>query len=38
MRTSETHPIRIDALPVGNGQIGLTFCPGKRGDSVFGLP
>jgi protein-tyrosine phosphatase len=38
MRTSETHPIRIDPLPVGNGLVGLTFCPGKRGDSVHGDP
>lgn len=38
MRTSTTHPIRIDPLPVGNGQLGLTFCPGKRGDSVYGAP
>jgi ADP-ribosyl-[dinitrogen reductase] hydrolase len=31
MRTSDTDPIRIDAvaLPSG-GRIGLTFCPGKR--------
>jgi protein-tyrosine phosphatase len=38
MRTSETHPIRIDPLPVGKGLLGLTFCPGKRGDSVYGAP
>lgn len=38
MRTSETHPIRIDPLPVGDGLLGLTFCPGKRGDSVYGAP
>jgi len=38
MRTSETHPIRIDPLPVSNGLLGLTFCPGKRGDSVYGAP
>ena len=37
-RTSITHPIRIDALPVGNGSLGITFCPGKKSDSVFGLP
>jgi len=30
-RTSQTHPLRIDAvtLPTG-GRIGMTFCPGKR--------
>lgn len=33
MRTSETHPLRV-----GNGLLGLTFCPGKRGDSVYGAP
>ena len=38
MRTSETHPLRVDPLPVGNGLLGLTFCPGKRGDSVYGAP
>lgn len=38
MRTSETHPLRVDPLPVGNGLLGLTFCPGKRGDSVYGDP
>lgn len=30
-RTSETHPLRIDALTLpGGGQIGITFCPGKH--------
>jgi len=38
IRTSKTHPLWIDPLPVGNGQLGLTFCPGKRGDSVYGAP
>lgn len=30
-RTSDTHPIRIDAVqPIGSwGQIGMSFCPGK---------
>jgi ADP-ribosyl-[dinitrogen reductase] hydrolase len=37
-RTSQTHPLRIDALPVANGRLGLTLCPGKRGESVFGEP
>ena len=37
-RTSQTHPLRIDDLPVANGHLGLTLCPGKRGDSVFGAP
>lgn len=31
IRTSDTHPIRIDAvLPAeGWGKIGMSFCPGK---------
>ena len=36
VRTSITHPLRIDELPVGNGRLGITFCPGKKGESVFG--
>ena len=29
-RTSQSHPLQIDTLgPVGRGQLGLTFCPGK---------
>ncbi|NHQ75760.1 ADP-ribosyl-(dinitrogen reductase) hydrolase [Roseovarius gahaiensis] len=35
-RTSITHPLRIDDLALGNGRLGITFCPGKKGDSVFG--
>ena len=35
-RDSTSHPLRIDSLPVGNGHLGLTLCPGKKGDSVFG--
>ncbi|PCH75205.1 MAG: ADP-ribosyl-(dinitrogen reductase) hydrolase [Rhodobacteraceae bacterium] len=38
MRTSQTHPLRIDSLTVSNGDLGLTLCPGKKGDSVFGAP
>jgi ADP-ribosyl-[dinitrogen reductase] hydrolase len=38
IRTSLTHPIRIDPLPVGNGLLGLTFCPGKRARSLYGPP
>ncbi len=37
-RTSITHPLRIDILPVGNGSLGITFCPGKKGDSAHGAP
>ena len=36
MRTSDTDPLRIADLPVGAGVIGVTLCPGKCGDSVFG--
>jgi ADP-ribosyl-[dinitrogen reductase] hydrolase len=35
-RTSETDPLLIAQVPAGAGQVGLTICPGKRGDSVFG--
>lgn len=38
MRTSVSHPIRIDPLPVGNGVVGLTFCPGKKARSLYGAP
>ena len=32
MRTSVTHPLRIDWLPVegDEGRIGMTLCPGKK--------
>jgi ADP-ribosyl-[dinitrogen reductase] hydrolase len=36
LRDSTSHPLRIDSLPIGNGHLGLTLCPGKKGDSVFG--
>ena len=36
IRDSSTHPLRIDSLPIGNGHLGLTLCPGKKGESVFG--
>jgi ADP-ribosylglycohydrolase len=31
-KTSQTHPLRIDTVPVGSfgGAIGMTLCPGKR--------
>jgi ADP-ribosyl-[dinitrogen reductase] hydrolase len=38
VRTSLTHPIRVDAIPVAAGRLGLTFCPGKHGDSLNGAP
>ena len=37
-RTSLSHPLLIAMLAVGPGAIGVTFCPGKQGDSVFGAP
>lgn len=36
VRTSITHPLHIAALPLGNGLLGITFCPGKKGESIFG--
>ena len=35
-RTSQTHPLYVSDLAVGPGRLGLTLCPGKKGDSVFG--
>lgn len=29
-KTSHEDPLRIDALDAGGGQLGLTFCPGKK--------
>jgi ADP-ribosyl-[dinitrogen reductase] hydrolase len=38
-RTSLTHPLQIAELSFpGGGVLGVTFCPGKKGDSVFGAP
>lgn len=38
--TSESHPLHIAELPCGptSGLLGVTLCPGKQGDSVFGAP
>ena len=36
-RTSESDPLRIAELPVGAGIVGITLCPGKTGESVFGV-
>lgn len=35
VRTSLSHPLRIDVVPAtpAEGEIGLTFCPGKKGPS-----
>ena len=37
-RTSLSHPLHIATLPIEMGAVGVTFCPGKQGDSVFGAP
>jgi protein-tyrosine phosphatase len=39
-RTSLTDPLRIAELPAGasGGVVGVTFCPGKYGDSDRGRP
>ena len=39
-RTSITSPLHIDAinLEFGNAAIGMTLCPGKRGESNYGGP
>ncbi len=37
LRTSTNSPLRIDTVSVpGGGTIGMTICPGKRGESVHG--
>lgn len=40
VRTSQSHPLRIDVLrgPWSSGIIGMTICPGKKGESVYGAP
>ena len=35
-RTSITDPLKIDAMPCGNGVVGMTLCPGKHASSAFG--
>lgn len=39
-RTSQTDPLQIAELRVGGagGIVGITLCPGKQGDSVYGRP
>lgn len=39
-RTSQTDPLRIDEVQAvdAGGVVGLTFCPGKQGDSMTGPP
>lgn len=40
VRTSQTHPLRIDTLTMPGipGRLGLTFLPGKKGDALYGAP
>lgn len=38
LRTSLSHPLNIGEIRLGPGRIGLTICPGKKGNSVFGEP
>ena len=40
-RTSQTDPLRVHEVscaPFAPGTIGITFCPGKCGPSVYGAP
>lgn len=39
VRTSLTHPLRIDELPLRAtpGLLGITFCPGKRAPGLNGV-
>lgn len=38
VKTSVTHPLRIDSVSIPNvsGRIGLTFCPGKHTEGLYG--
>ena len=37
MRTSQSHPLLIDSVPIpGGGILGMTIAPGKKGASVMG--
>lgn len=38
IRTSLNSPLRINEIAFGAGRLGMTICPGKRGESVFGSP
>ena len=39
-RTSLSSPLRIDAVEANSvgAMVGMTICPGKRGDSQYGTP
>ena len=36
-KTSQSHPLKIDPVSIRDrrGVIGLTFCPGKKGESMY---
>lgn len=36
-KTSQSHPLKIDPVVIrdGRGVIGLTFCPGKKGQGLY---
>lgn len=36
IRTSQSHPLRIDSVSAGPGCIGMTLSPGKKGPSHYG--
>ena len=37
MRTSQSHPLLLDSVPIpGGGILGMTIAPGKKGQSVMG--
>lgn len=38
IKSSQKHPLRIDsvAYPEGGGDIGMTLCPGKRAQGLYG--
>jgi protein-tyrosine phosphatase len=38
VKTSENDPLRIAELPLGNGFIGLTICPGKHDKDAWSGP
>ena len=38
MKTSQSHPFQIKSVEAGNGEIGLTFCPGKKQQKSFDGP
>jgi len=36
IHTSDTDPLRIDAVPAAAGEIGISFCPGKHAARLGG--